>query len=306
MKKMILFALMLTAGMCFSACSSDDDDNSNNNNQQQQTGENIPPAELEVFTDRVITVDALGNLKGVNVGTAIDLVSPTIFSVQVEDLAEAKAKFTELVKDFRDVSTSGNNITVTLRDSEGKEQGKVFFKEGNGNEVANMTFEGFTLQGISMLKYVTVWPASNAESRYKLLQVMTVPSDREGNPRGVCIREYKSGTNGMIICPTSYESGYQDWRTNTCLESMMQFGKRVKELGVSKVSEQLKKANIYSDLTKYYWSSTTKFYFFDVGHWKVRLSDGEDKYVSSWEVALPINNANNAYCYWFDANGHCW
>lgn len=303
MKKFLFLVMMLTTGMCFTACSSDDDDN---NDQQQQTGADIPLPDLEVFTMRVITVDELGNLRGVNVGEAIDLVSPTVFSVLVEDLAEAKAKFLELVEDFKDVSTSGNNITVTLRDADGKEQGKVYFKEGTGNEVATMTYEGFTLQGISMLKYVNVWPASNAESRYKLLQVMTVPSDREGNPRGICIREYKSGTNGMIICPTSYESGYQDWRSNTSKSSMQQFGKQVKEIGVSTVSDRLKKANMYSDLNKYYWSNTTKFYFFDKGHWKVRLSDGSDKYVSSWEVALPNNNANNAYCYWFDANGKCW
>lgn len=304
MRKFLFVALMLTAGMCFTACSSNDDDN--NNQQQQQTGADIPLPDLEVFTMRVISVDEMGNLRGVNVGEAIDLVSPTIFSVQVENLAEAKAKFLELIEDFKDVSTSGNNITVTLRDAEGNEQGKVYFKEGSGNEVATMTYEGFTLEGISMLKYVTVWPASNAESRYKLFQVMTVPSDREGNPRGICIREYKAGTNGMIICPTSFESGYQDWRTNTCLSSMQQFGKQVKSVGVTTVSERLEKAGMYSDLTKYYWSSTTKFYVFDKGHWKVRLSDGDDKYVSSWEVALANNNANNAYCYWFDANGKCW
>ncbi len=304
MKKFLFFALMLTAGMCFTACSSDDDDN--NNPQQQPTDADIAFSDLEEFTMRVITVDELGNLRGVNVGEAIDLVSPTVFSVLVEDLAEAKAKFLELVEDFKDVSTSGNNITVTLRDADGKEQGKVYFKEGSGNEVATMTYEGFTLQGITMLKYVSVWPASNAESRYKLLQVMTVPSDREGNPRGICIREYKSGENGMIICPTSYESGYQDWRTNTSRSSMQQFGKRVKEVGETTVSERLKKAGMYSDLTKYYWSSTTKMIVVDKFHWKVRLSDGSDKLVSSWEVALPNNNANNAYCYWFDANGKCW
>ena len=110
----------------------------------------------------------------------------------------------------------------------------------------------------------------------------------------------------MIICPTSYESGYQDWRSNTCLETMKKMAGQVKSLGVDKVSARLKQASLYSDLTKYYWSNTTKFYFFDKGHWKVRLSDGDDKYVSSWEVALSNNNANNAYTYYFDGNGKCW
>ncbi len=305
MKKVLFFVLMLTAAMNFTACSKDDDQDSTNN-QQQKMGKDIPAAELEVFTDRVITVDSTGALKGVNVGAALNELTPTIFSVQVEDLADAQEKFNGLVKDFRNIVTTGNNITVTLTDSEGKEQGKVFFKEGTGNEVANMTFEGFKLQGISELKYVVQWPGSNAESRYKLLQVMTVPSVEDGNPRGICIREYKNGSNGMIICPTSYSCGYEDWRANTCRESMVQMGEQVKNVGVAKVSEQLQKAGMFSKLDNYFWSNTTKFYFFDKGHWKVRLSDGDYSYVSSWEVGLSKNNAYNAYCYWFNEKGEVW
>ncbi len=304
MKKILFFVLMLTAAMNFTACNKDDDQEGNNN--QQKMGKDTPPAELEVFTERVITVDSTGALKGVNVGTALNELTPTIYSVQVENLAEAKEMFNELVKNFRNIVVTGNNITVTLTDSDGKEQGKVFFKEGTDIEIATMTFEGFTLQGISELKYVSHWPSSNAESRWRLLQVMSVPSSSEGNPRGICIREYKNGVNGMIICPTSYSSGYQDWRANICRESMKQMAEQVKKVGVSKVSEQLKKSGIYSELNKYYWSNTTRFYFVDKGHWKVRLSDGDDIYVSSWEVALPVNNAYNAYCYWFNEKGEVW
>ena len=303
MKKVLFFAMMLTAGMCFTACSSDDDDN---NNQQQQTGENIGFTDLEVFTQRLISVDDLGQLKGVNVGTALNTVTPTIFSVQVEDIADAKAKFNELVEGFKDVSTSGNNITVTLKDKDGKQQGKVYFKEASGDPVATMTYEGFSLQGITELNYLVKWPASNAVSRYKKFQIVTVPSDKEGNPRGICIREYSSSEPGMIICPTSYESGYEDWRSNSCLETMKKMGEQVKAIGESEVRSRLSAAGIYSDLSQYYWSNTTKFYMFDVGHWKVRLNDGDDIYVSSWEVALPKNKAYNAYTYWFDANGNCW
>lgn len=302
MKKVLFFALMLTAGFAFTACSNDDDENNNT----QQTGENTPRAELAVFTERIITVDELGNLKGVNIGEALDAVAPTVFSIQADDMADAKAKFQALIKDFRDVSTSGNNITVTLRGSDNKEQGKVYFKEGSGNTIATMTYEGFTLKGIDELRFLSVWPASNGESRYRLYQIVTVPSSAEGNPRGICIREYKNGTNGMIICPTSFESGYGNWRTNSCESTMQEMGRQVAALGASNVSSRLSAANLYSDLNKYYWSSTKDFYMFDVGYHKVRLSDGDSKYVSSWEVALDNNNANNAYTYWFDANGNCW
>lgn len=302
MKKTLLFAWMVLSGMCFIACSSDDD---NNNNE--------PPVEervhdLDVFTDRLITVDDLGNLEGVNIGQALNSnVAPEVYSVQVKDLEEAKAMFMELVDGFTDISTAGDDITVVLYDAEGKEQGKVYFKKSSGAELATMTYEGFTVQGITTLRYIDNWPALGATtSKWRLYDIVTVPSDKEGNPRGVCIREYSNGTNGMIICPTSYESGYQDWRSNTCLETMMKMGEQVKKLGVDNVSARLKKAGLYSDLSKYYWSNTTKFYFFDKGHWKVRLSDGDDKYVSSWEVALSNNNANNAYTYYFNGNGKCW
>ena len=301
MKKTILFAWIFLSGMCFIACSSDDD-----NNQ--------PPVEervhdLDVFTDRLITVDDEGKLEGVNIGEELNKqAAPGVYSVKVENLAEAKAMFMGLIDGFTDISTSGDDITVVLYDAEGKEQGKVYFKKSSGAELATMTYEGFTVQGITTLRYLDQWPVvlNAPTSRYKLYDIVTVPSDREGNPRGVCIREYSNGTNGMIICPTSYECGYQDWRSNTCLETMKKMAGQVKSLGVDKVSARLKQASLYSDLTKYYWSNTTKFYFFDKGHWKVRLSDGDDIYVSSWEVALAVNNANNVYTYYFNSKGECW
>lgn len=305
MKKILFFALLLTAGMTFTACGSDDDDNTNTNNGNQQTAE-LAVDEMNVFLERVVTLDEGGNLMGVNVGTLLNESEPTVYYAQVYDMNEAKASFMELVEDFQNISTSGNNITVSLKGSDGKELGKVLFKEGSGDEIANMTLEGFTIKDFTTLKYMAKLPASNASSRYKLFEVVTVPSSKEGNPRGICIREYKSGTNGMIICPMDYECGYQDWRTNTCKDTMKKMGEQVKAIGVDKVKERLEKAGLYSDLTKYYWSSTTKFYLFDKGHWKVRLSDGDDDYVSSWEVGLGANKAYNCYTYYFNEKGKCW
>lgn len=139
-----------------------------------------------------------------------------------------------------------------------------------------------------------------------LWEVVTVPRSAEDNPRGVCIREYSPGTPGMIICPTSYESGYQNWRANSSVPTLKQMAAQVQQVGVEKVSKCLEQAGLYSDLTKYYWSNYTKWYGLDTGHWKVRLSDGDDIYVSAWQVALSPNNANNCYTYWFDENGNCW
>ena len=305
MKKILFFALLLTVGMTFTACGSDDDDNTNNGKDTPSV-EDFVENELDVFTERVISVDDLGNLKGVNVGMVLNDIAPTVYSVEVSDINKAKDMFMELVEGFKNVSTSGNNITAVLLDAEGKEQGKVLFKETDGDAVASMTFEGFTLKGITELRYVTKWPASNATSRYRLFEVVSVPSDKEGNPRGICIREYSKGTNGMIICPTSYESGYQSCRSNTGKESMKKMGQQVKAVGVDKVKERLEKAGLYSDLTKYYWSTTTKMIFVDKIHYKVRLSDGDDKSVSSWEVALSKNKANNCYTYFFNDKGKCW
>ena len=215
--------------------------------------------------------------------------------------------FMGLIDGFTDISTAGDDITVVLHDAEGKEQGKVYFKKSDVAEVATMTYEGFTLPGITKLRYLDKWPSLGATlSPYKLFDIVTVPSDREGRPRGICIREWSNGTMGMIICPTSYESGYQDWRANTCKETLKAMAAQVKKVGVDKVSARLNQAGLFSDLNRYYWSDTTKFYFFDKGHWKVRLSDGDDIYVSSWEVALAVNNANNVYTYYFNSKGECW
>lgn len=303
MKKILLMTLLTAAAISFTACSKDDD---NSNGTNTPSAENLVVNEMYVFQGRVITVDDLGNLKGVNVGTAFDDEQPTVFSTKVTDITDAKNKFMELVGDFKHVSATGNDITVSLKDGDGNEQGKVFFREGSGDEVAAMTYEGFEVPGITKLKYMLRLPESNATSRWKVWEVMTVPSSSEGNPRGLCIREYSPGTNGMIICPTSYESGYQSWRANSSLYTLRNMATQIQKLGVQKVSERLKQAGLYSDLTKFYWSNTTENYWFDKGHWKVRLSDGADEYISSWEVGLNKNNANNCYTYWFDEKGNCW
>ena len=300
MKKTILFAWIFLSGMCFIACSNDDDNNGSPVEERVH--------DLDIFTDRLITVDDEGKLEGVNIGEELNKqAAPGVYSVKVENLAEAKAMFMGLIDGFTDISTAGDDITVVLHDAEGKEQGKVYFKKSDVAEVATMTYEGFTLPGITKLRYSDKWPSLGATlSPYKLFDIVTVPSDREGRPRGICIREWSNGTMGMIICPTSYESGYQDWRANTCKETLKAMAAQVKKVGVDKVSARLNQAGLFSDLNRYYWSDTTKFYFFDKGHWKVRLSDGDDIYVSSWEVALAVNNANNVYTYYFNSKGECW
>ena len=303
MKKILFMTLLSAAAICFTACSKDDD---NSNGTVTPSKENLVVNEMYVFQERVITVDSMGILRGVNVGTAFDDEQPTVFSTQVSDISDAKNKFMELVGDFKHVSVTGNNITVSLKDVNGNEQGKILFREGTGDEVAAMTFEGFTLPGITKLQYMLRLPASNATSRWKLWEVMNVPRTEEGNPRGLCIREYTPGTNGMIICPTSYVSSYGSWRANSSLETLRKMATQIQKLGVTNVSDRLDKAGLYSDLTKYYWSNTTKFYMFDVGHWKVRFSDGADEYISSWEVGLAKNEANNCYTYYFDEKGNCW
>lgn len=300
MKNTLLFACMLLSGMCFiSSCSEDE-------GPGPSVAERVH--DLDVFTDRLVTVDDGGNLKGVNIGEELNSqADPGVYSVKVENLEEAKSMFMELVDGFTDISAAGDDITVTLYDAEENEQGKVYFKKSDGAEVATMTYEGFTLPGIIKLRYLDNWPGLTAvQSPYKLLDIVTVPSDKEGRPRGICIREWSNGTMGMIICPTSYESGYQDWRANTCKETLKSMAQQVKKVGVDKVSARLQQAGLYSKLDRYYWSNTTKFYFFDKGHWKVRLSDGDDIYVSSWEVALSVNNANNAYTYYFNSSAQCW
>ena len=305
MKKILLMTLLTAAAISFTACSKDDDNNSTGTDTPST--ESLPVYnELFIFKDRIIKVDNQGNLKGVNVGTAFDDEQPTVFSTKVTDITDAKNKFMELVGDFKHISATGNDITVSLEDGDGNEQGKVFFREGSGDEVAAMTYEGFEVPGITKLKYMLRLPESNAISRWKVWEVMTVPSSNEGNPRGLCIREYSPGTPGMIICPTSYVSGYQSWRANSCVETLRKMATQIQKLGVQEVSKRLEQAGLYSDLTKFYWSNENPWYGVDKAHWKVRLSDGADEYVSSWEVGLNKNEANNCYTYWFDEKGKCW
>ena len=299
MKKSLLFASALITGMCFMACTVEDNPSSPS---KQEYGLN----DLEVFTEQLISVDDLGQLKGVNIGMALSTVTPTIFSVKVNDLNDAKSMFMGLVEGCKDVRTSGDEITVILRDHDLNEQGKVFFKKGDGDAVATMSYEGFTLPGITELRFLTNWPVNSGGSRWKLYAVMTVPSSSEGNPRGLCIREYSEGTNGMIICPMDYRSGYEDWRVNTSKTTLHKMSDQIQKLGVDNVKNALKNANLFCYLNNWFWTTTTKFIGVDKTHYKIRLSNGEVEAVTSWEVALHANSAYNIYTYYFDENGNCW
>ena len=74
MKKTLLFAWIFLSGMCFIACSSDDD-----NNNKSPVEERVH--DLDIFTDRLITVDDEGKLEGVNTASLIETASPVSTSM---------------------------------------------------------------------------------------------------------------------------------------------------------------------------------------------------------------------------------
>ena len=82
--------------------------------------------------------------------------------------------------------------------------------------------------------------------------------------------------------------------------------KQIRELGVDNVKNALKNANLFYYLNNWFWTTTTKFIGVDKTHYKIRLSNGEEEAVTSWEVALKANSAYNIYTYYFDENGECW
>ena len=72
------------------------------------------------------------------------------------------------------------------------------------------------------------------------------------------------------------------------------------------MKKALNNANLFCYLDNWFWTSTTQFIGVDKVHYKIRLSNGEEEKVSSWEVALSANSAYNIYTYYFDENGSCW
>lgn len=160
--------------------------------------------ELLLFQNHIVEIDSLGNFVRHIYGMALDPADPNILSIGVEDLAEARAIFEGWLPDEPVITeTAPNVLTFYPKDTEGNEQGEIYFTPSNSDDlIAQVTFsESTNLRHFTTIRFIpnAQWPEipGDANSKYKLWEMVPIDiPDRRGNYQ--CIRESGNGKKGLL------------------------------------------------------------------------------------------------------------
>ena len=308
----LFFALLAILLVSFIACS-DDDDNKNKVEPTNERNDDLSrfSASLmrEVFDDNGEVVERIPT-----VGQALYTATPTEYYICVEDLAEAKKSFMELVDDGIERVEVADNITLNLKDTKGLPQGNVYFSalaENENGHLAQVTFDPEnTFPEVTKIIYVqsASWPVKGfqATSPFKFLKVANVKDGYHGNPRGICIREWTVKGHGIIIIPLKQEAGYYNFESNCKDKTLHSIAKYIKD---NKIADQVDAALKSIDLGKldeYYWSYNK----YEHGLWNniytVNLKTNDSIRHTEWGVGTSLNKGKNFLGYYFDSSGKCW
>jgi hypothetical protein len=229
-------------------------------------------------------VDSLGNLKTYtdadgNVhpqrlyGVALSETTPDVLSVGVTDLAEAKQIFKSLFSPDVKFVESGNNITVTLTNSQGTVS---FAPDDTDGAVAKVTF-ACEIKHVSSLTFLlkSAWSEnSNGYSPFNNGDVTELGSI-EGMKKWLCIRSASAGQNGILIFLSEKDYSGADHRgdapsagtakeVSNILKNNWSYYKSVAaNAGITRLQDNWE-----------YWISDWKFYFVYVGQKAITLQTG--------------------------------
>ncbi len=309
--KTIFIALLAVLSIGFVSCSDDDDNNNNKPTNERNDDLSILTAALlrdnpdESVNERIPTI-----------GKAIDKSAPTEYYVGVEDLSAAKESFLSHINDNIERIEIGDNITFNLKDSKNNPQGNVYFSALSENEkghLAQVTFSPSDMfPEISKIIYVQndSWPESGlgfqATSPYRYLKPVRVPDAEHGYPTGLCINEYSNGHDGIIIVPLTTNGSYYSHTSNCTDETLRFFAKHIKNNNIAAAVDAALQELKLGKLDEYYWSSNSYDHGLWANRYTVNLKTGDDKRISSWDIALNNNTGKNILGYYFNSEGKCW
>lgn len=194
----LALATVLVPALTLSSCGDDEE-----NNGGEDIVEIRPTDGLEFVKNNWMLSDANGNFVSFAQGRALKEAEPTVAYVGVKDMDEAKENFADhlVPRDAKRVETA-NNITVTLTDTLGKEQNKVFFTAvDDGETIATVKLE----KKVGIEKYVTeyryidkrLWPENSVTDDDFPFQEGAIYTLNGVNY--VCIKVPEAGQNGILF-----------------------------------------------------------------------------------------------------------
>lgn len=194
----LALATVLVPALTLSSCGDDEE-----NNGGEDIVEIRPIDGVKFVKNNWMLSDANGNFVSFAQGRALNEAEPTVAYVGVKDMDEAKENFADhlVPRDAKRVETA-DNITVTLTDTLGKEQNKVFFTAvDDGETIATVKLE----KKVGIEKYVTeyryidkrLWPENSVTDDDFPFQEGGVYSNDGRNY--VCIKVPEAGQNGILF-----------------------------------------------------------------------------------------------------------
>ena len=270
MKKVLFASLYLMASVFMLTACSDDDDN-NNSSEMPQEGAVEVFDELSFLQNSIVSIDSTGTIEDYVCGQALDELAPTELYVGVDNVEEAKEIFLSWIINKESVISIGNNITVSLKNEERQDQGKVYF---TAKEQGSMVGEYPLIAEVSFetdIKYVTKlyfiskssWP-NNSGSMFAVGDLYV--GDHIAN--GICIREWTPGQSGLFMILSKYKHRWLDtpthYRPNKSVASvasniLRKDGDTFKVI-FNNAGINLNDDNIFIDELKKFWGIPIGFY----------------------------------------------
>ena len=172
-----LFLFMAFAVMPLTSCDNDDDPKIEEKKEHdpESDADQIPLAgydALEWLQGNIVVVGENNEVVRRIYGEPLDESQPTVISVPVEDLNEAKETFLGWVAPEKSATEVEGGYDYNLTDAEGKAQGSVSFRAVEGEEgvIARMSVaEGTDLKLVSEVKFIDadLWPENASVPVYQ-------------------------------------------------------------------------------------------------------------------------------------------
>lgn len=216
---------------------------------RDDTSSEMPPVQVELVDGKsylqqsLVALDEAGNFKNRVLGEPLNSADTTLLYVGVEDFEEAKSIYCRLFPQNTPVTEEVGKCIATLTGKNGDVQGTVTLlsvdDEGEG-EVAVVSFEGFSLKGVSSLCFIlnSAWP-QNVVSPYRKGERVLRPTLLDGTQEWICLTEAVQGKQGILYHVSKNSIDYGNY-----IRTYSEKNEHSRE-ETDRIAAELKEAGIY-------------------------------------------------------------
>ncbi len=293
MKKVLLAALYLMGATCMFVSCSDDDDDSEKQIVESFSVENFN--ELELLQNHLVQIDSTGARVQNVCGAALDESDTSLLFVGVENIEGAKEMFKGWFPENADIITTGNNMTVNLKDEERKSQGTVYFTTKESGSTVNgmplfaeVTFaQGTAIKYVSKVYFVSKsnWPENDISPYHVGDFVETFTANGTKRYFGICVKEKSAGQSGMIVgFSVNPEYTYKYSAAYASNSAANEVSKIIRANWNMYKNLFKEKCNVALGDGEYFWIDKNYDYLFSAGVYAIRLKDGDvDWFDTQWK-----------------------